>query len=381
MVRQWRHGLEELLPSLHGHVLNGLAVFSVAMALAGHCHSGRLAAVAPSPRARAASRQRRWERLLSNRRLRPAEAMGLLSRAVAPSLGSGTGTGPVRRVVLILDETPGGVKGRLRCMKLSIAYRKRAVPIAFECYEPRRPPVPMPKLLWRLLRRAARSLPKNCEVTLLADRGLSWPGVLDCCTALGWHYVLRLQRDTRVRFAGKIVKGAWEPAGWRGSRWLCTAVDVFKDAGWRRGNVVAAWERGCKEPWLLVSDLPATFARCRNYCKRAWCEQLHRDEKSHGFNWQLSRVRDPSHAGRLVLVMALATLLCLSVGTHVIKRGLRRMLEPAGRRLLSVFQLGLRRLRDCLVHARDCPCQLYLYPSRGGAIKVSGSQPVLRGEG
>src|SRR5215218_199191 len=141
MVRQWRHGLEELLPSLHGHVLNGLAVFSVAMALAGHCHSGRLAAVAPSPRARAA------------RRLRPAEAMGLLSRAVAPSLGSGTGTGPVRRVVLILDETPGGVKGRLRCMKLSIAYRKRAVPIAFECYEPRRPPVPMPKLLWRLLRR------------------------------------------------------------------------------------------------------------------------------------------------------------------------------------------------------------------------------------
>jgi hypothetical protein len=249
-------------------------------------------------------------------------------------------------------------------MKLSVAYRRRAVPIAFECYEPHRPPVPMPRLLWRLLRRAARSLPQGAEVTLLADRGLSWPSVLDCCVGLGWHYVLRLQRDTRVRVAGRVVKGAWELAAWRGAppRFLAGA-DVFKDAGWRGANVAAAWERGCREPWLLVSDLPATFARCRDYCRRAWCEQLHRDEKSHGFNWQLSRVRDPSHAERLVLVMALATLLCLSLGTRVIKRGLRKMLEPVGRRLLSVFQLGLRWLRDCLVHGRDCPCQLYLYPS------------------
>lgn len=360
MVRQWRSGLKQLLPGLHGHLVNGLAVFSLAMALAGHCHSGRLAAVAPSPRARAISRQRRWERLLGNRRLRPAEAMGAVARAVLPSLGSGRAR---RRVVLILDETPGGVGGRLRCMKLSVAYRKRVVPVAYECYRAYLPPLPMPRLLWRLLRRAGRSLPRGCEVTLLADRGLCWPSVLDFCRALGWHYVLRLQRDTRVRFAGRVVKGAWELAAWRGARRCCTGVEVFKDAGWRKANVVAAWEPGCKEPWLLVTDLPATFMRCRNYCRRCWCEQGHRDEKSHGFNWQLSRVRDPAHAARLLLVMALATLLCLSTGTRLIKRGLRKLLEPARRRLLSVFQLGLRWLRDCLVNGRDCPCQLYLYPS------------------
>jgi hypothetical protein len=362
MVRQWRCGLKQLLPGLHGHVVNGLAVFSVAMALAGHCHSGRLASVAPSPRAGAVSRRRRWERLLSNRRLRPEEAMGMLTRALLPSLPAG----PRRRLVLILDETPGGVRGRLRCMKLSVAYRRRVVPIAFECYPEGRLPVPMPKLLWRLLRRAARSLPRGVEVTLLADRGLSWPCVMDCCRSLGWHYVLRLQGGTRVRVAGgRVVKGAWELAAWRGSPlWCLRGVEVFKDAGWRRANVVATWERGCKGPWLLASDLPATFARCRDYCRRVWCEQIHRDEKSHGFNWHLSRVRDAGHAARLVLVMALATLLCLSTGTHVIKRGLRKLLEPTRRRLLSVFQLGLRWLHDCLANGRDCPCQqLYLYPS------------------
>jgi hypothetical protein len=364
MVRQWRRGLQEVLPDLHGHLLSSLAVFSVAMALAGHCHSGRLAAVAPAPRTRVSSRQRRWERLLSNRRLRPHEAMGMLAQAVVPRAAAAAGRAR-RHVVLILDETPGCVKGRLRCMKLSIAYRKRAVPIAFECYEPHRPPVPMPGLLWRLLRRAARSLslPEDCQVTLLADRGLAWPVVLDCCVQLGWHYVLRLQRDTRVRFPDGTTKSAWELARRRGSRWFGAGVEVFKKAGWREANVVATWEPGCKERWLLVSDLPATFMRCRNYCKRCWCEQLHRDEKSHGFNWQLSRVRDVSHAERLVLVMALATLLGLSLGTRAIKRGLRRLLEPARRRLLSVFQLGLRWLRDCLVNGRACPCQLYLYPS------------------
>jgi hypothetical protein len=361
MVRQWTACVKESMPGMHAHLLNALAVFSVAMALASHCHSGRLAAVAPVPGARVTSRQRRWERLLGNRRLRPRQAMGMLARAVVPRLGRASAAGPRRRVMLILDETPGGVGGRLRCMKLGVAYRKRVVTVAFECYPPHRPPVPMPQLLWRLLHRAARSLPPDCEVTLLADRGLAWPLVLDCCVGLGWHYVLRLQRDTRVRFEDGTLRPAWELARRRGSRWMGQA-QVFKKAGWRQANVVATWERGCRGRWLLVTDLPATFMRCRNYCKRCWCEQSHRDEKSHGFNWQHSRVRDPAHAERLVLVMALATLLCLSLGTAAIKRGMRRSLEPARRRLLSVFQLGLRRLHDCLVHQRGCPCQLYLYP-------------------
>jgi hypothetical protein len=305
------------------------------------------------------SRQRRWERLLGNRRLKPGEAMGALARSLLPSLAAGER----RRVVLVLDETPGGVKGRLRCLKLSVAYRKRTVPVAFECYQAHRPRTPMPRLIWRLLRRAARSLPPGVAVTLLADRGLSWPQVLDCCLALGWHYVLRLQGGTRVRLPDGTTRRARELARFRGSRWFGQGVEVFKKAGWRRANVVAAWEPRCKERWLLATDLPATFTRCRDYCRRCWCEQGHRDEKSHGFNWHLSRVRDVAHAGRLVLVMALATVLCLSLGTYVVKRGLRKLLEPARRRLLSAFQLGLRWLRDRLVNGGDCPCQLYLYPS------------------
>lgn len=359
MVSQWRRSVKQLLPRLHGHLLNALSLLSMAMVLAGHCHSGRVAAHACSA-ALPTSRQRRWERLLSNPRLKVTQAMvQLASGLLAPLTLIGQ-----RPLVLILDETPNG--NRLKCLKLSVGYRKRAIPLAWVCYPPDDPPEPMPQLIRRLLGKVAGCIPAGCPVTLLADRGLAWPQVLDCCEELGWHYVLRLQSQTKVRpidgNGGSDEKHAWELARFRGHRWMGRAL-VFKKAGWREANVVATWEPCCRERWLLVTDLPASFARCRGYCKRVWCEQLHRDEKSGGFNWGRSLVRDPVHADRLLLVMALATLLCLSLGTDAIKRGLRKTLEPARRRLLSVFQLGLRRIKDAWIQGTCLPIGIHLHPS------------------
>ena len=137
---------------------------------------------------------------------------------------------------------------------------------------------------------------------------------------------------------------------------------MFKKAGWRLANVVAAWERPCREPWLLATDLPATFARCRGYARRAWCEQLHRDEKSQGFGWRRSLVRDPPHARRLLLAVALATVLAICTGTWALKRGFRRALESGRQRKLSLFQLGLRWLNIEGDRFPVPPCTLNLTP-------------------
>jgi len=71
-------------------------------------------------------------------------------------------------------------------------------------------------------------------------------------------------------------------------------------------------------------------------------EESFRDDKSSGFDWDASRVRDPDHRDRLLLVLRLAALLVLVQGLFVLQHGYRRVLERTDRRTLSLFSLGLR---------------------------------------
>jgi hypothetical protein len=201
-------------------------------------------------------------------------------------------------------------------------------------------------------------------VVLLADRGLAWPLLVDFCQESGWHYVLRLQSATRIRFPDGTEQAVRELAPRKGSRWLGEG-EVFKKAGWRGANVVATWKRDRKEPWLLLTDQKASLRHCRVYGKRMWVEESFRDDKSSGFGWGQSRVNDPAHASRLLVILALAMVLAVSVGSESIKAGHRGRLDPHGVRRLSLVQLGLRSLRDALAHTtpeRLKLDRLYLYP-------------------
>jgi hypothetical protein len=354
ILRTWRQTVrDQLLPDLHGHQANALADLSFGMVHAQHCHSGRVAASVPG-KAQPASTRRRWERTLANPRLETGEALRQAGRHWLEPWQR-------RPLLLILDETPQ--RGtELSCMKLSAAYRKRSIPLAAACYRHDAPPKPMPELIEDLLREAARAVPAGTEVTVLLDRGLAWPETLEVCTELGWHFVARVQGTTRVRDADGREIAAAELVPRPGRSW-CGHGEVFKKAGWRECSVTAVWERGCAEPWLLVSDLPEGYARCRSYAKRFWTEELYRDEKSQGFRWQDSHVRDPVHALRLLVLMALATLLALSLGTAGLKRGERRRFEARRQRQLSVFQLGLRLLKDAVTQNRFIDCRLSLHPN------------------
>src|SRR3954453_8045338 len=146
MIGDWRRQVRgELLPETFGHHANALADLSFAMALARHCHAGKLAAVAPGGTPPAATK-RRLERLLANDRLDPDSVWPQLARSV---LGGRLG-GPI---LLILDETPN--RNDLRCMKITLAYRGRALPLIGVCYTRGEQPEPMPELIVGLFRKAA----------------------------------------------------------------------------------------------------------------------------------------------------------------------------------------------------------------------------------
>lgn len=348
----WTQVRNELLPEAHGHHVNALAELSFAMVMAEHCQAGKISTLAPGP-AHPASVERRLERTLANDRLDPDSVWPQLARSV---LGGFAG-GPI---VLILDETPN--RNDLRCLRVTLAYRKRALPLFCVCYALGGQPEPMPELIVGLLRKAAACLPEGACVTLLADRGLAWPQIIDACGALGWHYVIRLQGQTRVRAADGRECTAAELAPKPGASWHGPA-EVFKKSGWRAATVAACWLRDQDRPWLLVSDRDDGPRLFRRYAQRTWTEELFKDEKSSGFHWERSRVRDPEHAARLMVVIALATYLALALGSRVIKAGLRRFLETGMRRTLSLFQIGLRWLRFCQYHDRPLPSNLSPAPS------------------
>lgn len=355
IVQPWRTCVRELLlPQLHGHQAKALADFSYAAALAGHCQAGRLAVHVPT-QARAASSQRRFERLLDNSRLRPRSVQRQLAQALLAHWSGCT-------ILLMLDETPKA--NDLRVLTIRLGYAHRALPLAAVCYRPHALPQPQPVLVRSLLRQVRGCLPPDARVVLLADRGLCWPLLVDWCHEHGWHYVLRLQGQTRVRLSDGSERSARELVSHRGQRWLGPAA-VFKKAGWRGANVVATWRRDQREPWLLLTDERAGLRHCRAYGKRMWEEESFRDDKSAGFHWHESQVNDPAHAARLLLVLALALVLATSQGSQVLKAGRRRALDPHGRRRLSIVQLGLRWLRYAVEHGLVHYIRigrLYLYP-------------------
>ena len=166
---------------------------------------------------------------------------------------------------LALDETHQGrteTGARLGMLALRLVYRERAIPLAWVCYRPGEARAPFPILIGDLITEVAALVPPGTRVVLLTDRGLSWPSLLDQCRRVGWSFLCRVQRQTRVQTAGRPHPGpsaTWRHAPAPAGRATATPSSRL---GWRDVNVVAVWRRGDDEPWLLVTDLPPTWVRC-----------------------------------------------------------------------------------------------------------------------
>ena len=92
--------------------------------------------------------------------------------------------------------------------------------------------------------------------------------------------------------------------------------------------------------------------------------------KSLGWQWQQSRVQDPSRVQRLLLVLALATLWMVALAQRLLRR-VGRQAPEGGRRLYSHFQLGMRWCMQELDAQRPVPCLLRLWPEATARRKLS----------
>jgi hypothetical protein len=266
---------------------------------------------------------------------------------------------PVSELILILD--PTFQEDRVVMLSAAVWYRGRALPLAWTLW-PANTPLAGPSFWLRvaeLLAVVAGLLPPGVPVTWLADRAFGTPAFTDLVTAYGWHYVVRVQGQTRYRDSGGREHAVCTLVLQPGDR-RKLAGQVFKKAGWRSASVVAYWGRRHATPLCLVSDLPPRWQLIGLYRRRYPIEGAFRDDKSAGWQWEQGQVRDLHHLERLLIGMALATWLALLIGAQVATEllarplsGQRRTRPWAGK--YSLFQLGLQRRRRWLAGGQPTP--------------------------
>jgi hypothetical protein len=243
---------------------------------------------------------------------------------------------------------------------VSVLYRGTALPVGWVVL-PANVPGAWLEPLGPVLTALATAVPETRRVVLFADRGLWSPRLWQQVRALGWHAVLRVRRESHFAPCGQAGRPAanWVPGP--GHAWV-GAGTAFTRARRQRGTLVVVWAAGQAEPWVLLTDLPPRAVGLLWYGLRMWIEHGFRALKSVGWQWERTRRTDPTRVARYWLVVAVATLWTVAVGTRVEDawhRGhppgaLRQPppWRPGLPRVRSVFQRGLQAVRAQVARGR-----------------------------
>jgi hypothetical protein len=262
--------------------------------------------------------------------------------------------GRPKHLLLVIDPTTQ--EDRLVMLTVAVWYRGRALPLAWEIWPGNQ--VLEGEGFWQrvqhLLDTVAPLLPKRVPVIWLADRAFGTPQFTDRVQAYGWHFVVRIQNQTRCRDRVGFVQsvGAWL-AGPHPRKKGC--YDLFKKLGWRPLSLVGHWGERHRQPLCVVSDLPVGWYLLALYRRRFAIEGMFRDLKSSGWQWESGQGSTLYHLSRLLVGMALATWVTLLSGSWMARQHLAR--KASGERhtrpwhgKYSLFTLGL----DCLHRWMQC---------------------------
>lgn len=239
---------------------------------------------------------------------------------------------------------------RWQIFRVSLQHGCRAIPIAWTVVEGTG--LVQVTQLKRMLEKVQKFLKKYVNrVTLLADAGFRDCDWAHLCLTLGWNYAIRVACNTYITLPDGTSDRLdhWVPQNC--NRYFQNVL-LTQEAKLQT-NVSVTWTtnpKGEPEMVAIMTDQRACRARLRDYSYRMRIEQSFRDDKSGGFDMEHTRLRHADRIDHLLLALAIATLWCHELGEFVLKHGdaARCQVDPAPKRHLSLFQLGLRWLKRTL---------------------------------
>jgi hypothetical protein len=112
--------------------------------------------------------------------------------------------------------------------------------------------------------------------------------------------------------------------------------------------------------WYVISDESADVKTVQEYGLRFDIEENFLDDKSNGFQLEDSLIRSAEALERLCLVLAITTLYLVSLGTSVVQRGKRRVVDPHWFRGASYLKIGWHWVTYALIRGYELYTTVYL---------------------
>jgi hypothetical protein len=343
--------LHRFLPDERVTRRRNLALLMAGLFLARRVHLGHVVRKWPL-RARIASLTNRLRRFLSNPRLDPVRLYRPFARLMLARLSEA----PVR---LILDVTKLGFRHRM--LTVSVAYRRRALPLAWSVHRGRKGHVGA-KDQKVLLEQIRPLVSPRSTVVVTGDSAFGQVALMRYLDRVGWGYVLRASSGFKVRVAAgapwrrldqiPLVEGQTRYVG---------PVAYTEKHGYPT-HLMMHWGSGEKEPWLLVASEPVSRRTLREYRVRMWTEALYGDLKGHGFDLEATHLDDVGRLSRLVLGVCLVYVWLIALGSAAVKRGQRALVDRRSRRDKSYFRIGWDILEHRLRLGEPIPVRFAPYP-------------------
>lgn len=261
---------------------------------------------------------------------------------------------------LLIDCTKVGFGHRL--LSISLAYRKRSLPLVWCVYRGSKGHISADEQI-KLLRLVASLLPRAGQVYLLGDAGFESVELMRWLSKQQWRFVIRQNGRTKVSFEAQawvkfnalaLNKGQTRTLGW-------VRVTEKHRAGWYW--LVLHWAKGEDKPWYLLANFSTSAAKLiRLYKLRMWTEQMYGDMKGHGFDLEATHLDDKQRISRLFLAVALTFVWLITLGSWLVKRGFRHLIDVKSRRDKSYFRLGWDWVERCSRLDNPIPVRFVPYP-------------------
>lgn len=317
-LKQWTRIVSEKMPHLSIPQVVGLATWSFGIVMTKSSSLSKVAqfiAVVNGEKASAVrQRLREWYEEAEAKKGLHRRSLDV-SSCFAPLLSWVLSLLPknLEQIALALDATTIGNK--FVVLSLNILLAGSGIPIAWRVVPAHQPG--SWKGHWQeLIHSLQRLIPSRFQVIVTADRGLYADWLYQLIVDAGWHPFLRINHQGSYRLP---TAHTWQPLAdvvsapgqsWSG-RIICFKTHPLEC------TLLARWDIGYKDPWLILTDLEPTNTSALWYGLRPSTECVYRDVKSDGWHWHNTRLLNPQRAERLWLAIAVSTLWMVILGGEV----------------------------------------------------------------